>query len=88
MVNLLLFKMLKYWTPNVTKNVIIEVKILALLKENASTTTTEMEKRLFVNRCTVQRGLNVLKDKGIIERKGDKRYGFGKFVSSHYTITR
>lgn len=45
MVNLLLFKMLKYWIPkpqNVTKDVTIEVKILALLKENASITTTDM----------------------------------------------
>lgn len=79
MVNLLLFKMLRYWIPkplNVTKDVTIEVKILALLKENASITTTEMAKRLFVNRRTVQRGLNVLKDKGIIERKGGKQYGY------------
>ena len=62
--------------PNVTKDVTIEVKILALLKENAFMTTTEMAKRLFVNKRTVQRGLDVLKDKGIIERKGGKRYGY------------
>ena len=71
--------MLKYWIPkppNVTKDVTIEVKILALLKENASITTTEMAKWLFVNKRTVQRGLDVLKDKGIIERKDGKRYGY------------
>ncbi len=47
MVNLMLFKMLKYWIPkplNVTKDVTTEVKILALLKENASITTTEIAK--------------------------------------------
>lgn len=45
MVNLLLFKMLKYWISkpqNVTKDVTIEVKISVLLKGNASITTTEM----------------------------------------------
>lgn len=65
-------KVLDSKAPNVT----IEVKILALLKENASITTTEMAKGLFVNRRTVQRGLNVLKDKGIIERKGGKQYDY------------
>ena len=64
--------------PNVTKDVTIEVKILALLKENASITTTEMAKQLLVTRRTVQRGLDVLKGKGKIERKGGKRYGYWK----------
>lgn len=56
----------------------MEEKILALLKENTSITTTEMDKQLSVNRRTIQRGLDVLKDKGIIERKGGKRYGHWK----------
>lgn len=60
-------------TKDVTKDVSIEVKILALIKENASITTTEMANRLFVNRRTVQRGLDALKGKGKIERKGGKR---------------
>ena len=63
-------------TKDVTKDISIEVKILALLKENASITTTEMAERLSVNRRTIQRGLDVLKGKGIIERKGGKRYGY------------
>lgn len=54
----------------------MEEKILALLKENTSITTTEITKQLSVNRRTIQRGLDVLKDKGIIERKGGKRYGY------------
>ena len=61
---------------NVTKDDVIEMKILVLLKENASITTTEMSKQLSVNRRTIQRGLEVLKNKGVIERKGGKRYGY------------
>lgn len=63
-------------TKDGTKNVTMEEKILALLKENGSITTTEMAKQLSVNRRTIQRGLDVLKDKGMIERKGGKRYGY------------
>ncbi len=63
-------------TKDVIKDTLIEVKILALVKENASITTTEMAERLSVNRRTIQRGLDVLKVKGIVERKGGKRYGY------------
>lgn len=63
-------------TKDVTKDISIEVKILALLKENASITTIEMAERLSVNRRTIQRGLDVLKAKRKIERKGGKRYGY------------
>ena len=58
------------------RSVSIEVKILGLLKENASITTTEMARQLSVNRRTIQRGLEILKSKGTIERKGGKRYGY------------
>ena len=51
-------------TKDVTKDVAIEIKILALLKENASITTTEMARKLSVNRRTIQRSLDVLKSKG------------------------
>lgn len=61
---------------DVTKDISIEVKLLALVKENASITTTEMAEQLSVNRRTIQRSLDVLKGKGIIERKGGKRYGY------------
>ena len=61
---------------NVTKDVTIEIKILALIKENASITTTEMARQLSVNRRTIQRGLDVLKSKDTVERKGGKRYGY------------
>ena len=62
-------------TKDVTKDVAIEMKILTLIKENASITTTEMARLLAVNRRTIQRGLDVLKRTGTIERKGGKRFG-------------
>nr|WP_305137375.1 HTH domain-containing protein [uncultured Schaedlerella sp.] len=61
---------------NVTKDVTIEIKILALIKENASITTTEMARQLSVNRRTIQRGLDVLKSKDTVDRRGGKRYGY------------
>lgn len=42
---------------NVAKDVAIEMKILTLIKENASITITEMVKLLAVNRRTIQRVL-------------------------------
>ena len=61
---------------DVTKDATIEIKILNLIKENASITTTDMARQLSVNRRTIQRGLEVLKSRGTIERKGGKRYGY------------
>lgn len=53
--------------PNVTKDCTME---------NATVTTTEMADYLSMNRRAIQRGLDALKHKGIIERKGGKRYGY------------
>ena len=61
---------------DVTKDVTIEIKILNLIKENASITITDMARQLSVNRRTIQSGLEVLKSRGTIERKGGKRYGY------------
>ena len=61
---------------DVTKDVTIEIKILNLIKENESITTTDMARQLSVNRRTIQRGLEILKSKGTIERRGGKRYGY------------
>ncbi|GFI25856.1 hypothetical protein IMSAGC012_00971 [Lachnospiraceae bacterium] len=63
-------------TKNVTKNVSKETEILTLLREDASMTTTEMAQKLSVNRRTVQRELEKLKNKNCIERKGGRRYGY------------
>ena len=50
-------------------------KVLALIKEDSFITTTEMARQLSVNRQTTCRGLDVLKNKGVIEHKGGKRCG-------------
>lgn len=63
-------------TKSVTKDVTKEKEILALLREDASMTTTEMAQKLSVNRRTVQRELEKLKKKKHIERKGGRRYGY------------
>lgn len=65
-------------TKDVTKDVTKETEILALLREDASMTTTEMAQKLSVNRRTVQRELEKLKKKNCIERKGGRRYGYWK----------
>lgn len=61
---------------NVTKDVAIEMKILDLVKENASIITTEMSRQLSVNRRTIQSVFDILKGKHVIERKGGKRYRY------------
>ena len=54
----------------------MENAILNLIKDNPNITTTEMAEHLSVNRRTIQRSLDDLKNKGMIERKGGKRYGY------------
>lgn len=61
---------------NVTKDVSKETEILALLREDASMTTTEMAQKLSLNRRTVQRELEKLKKNNCIERKGGRRYRY------------
>lgn len=63
-------------TKDVTKSSTMEEAIFVLIKRNVSITTTEMAEYLSVNRRTIQRGLNALKNKGVIKRKGGKRYGY------------
>lgn len=47
---------------DVTKDVSKETEILALLSEDASMTTTEMAQKLSVNRRTIQRELEKIKN--------------------------
>ncbi|MCD7746443.1 MAG: winged helix-turn-helix domain-containing protein [Lachnospiraceae bacterium] len=70
--------------PNVTLDVTlgvilenpVEASVFELIRENASITIPQMAEKLSINRRTVQRAINSLKEKGIIERKGGKRYGY------------
>lgn len=62
-------------TKDVTKEVSMEEAILCLIRDNKDITTTEMAEYLAVNRRTIQRVLDDLKDKDIVKRKGGKRYG-------------
>lgn len=66
---------------NVTKNVIKEKEILALLREDASMTTAEMAQKLSVNRRTAQRELEKLKKKKILYVKVAGVMDIGKFMS-------
>ncbi|MGI6090660.1 MAG: ATP-binding protein [Saccharofermentanales bacterium] len=67
-------------TKDVTKGVSIKEAILCLIRDNKDITTTEMAESLAVNRRTIQRALDDLKDKGVVERKGGRRYGFWEIL--------
>ena len=66
---------------NVTKDVSKETEILALLREDASMTTTEMAQKLSVNRRTVQRELENLKRKIVLNVKAVGVMDIGKFMN-------
>ena len=63
-------------TKDVTKGNEMELTILAWVGENPYITTTEMAERLSVDRRTIQRVLEGLKNRGTIERRDGKRYGY------------
>jgi len=67
-------------TKDVTKEVSMEEAILCLIRDNKDITTTEMAEYLAVNRRTIQRVLDDLKDKDIVKRKGGKRYGHWEII--------
>ena len=50
-------------------------KIVMLMKTNKKIKQTEIAEELKVSRATVQRAIQVLVEKNIIERVGGKRYG-------------
>lgn len=67
-------------TKDVTKDVTMEEAILGLIRENKAITTFEMAEFLSVTRRTIQRNLDTLRDKGIIVRKGGRRYGYWEII--------
>ncbi|MCL2630388.1 MAG: putative DNA binding domain-containing protein [Firmicutes bacterium] len=67
-------------TTNVTINVTIkltvaEKRILELLTDNAELTTTELAEIIGKDLRTIQRGINKLRDNGLIARDGSKKAG-------------
>ncbi len=62
------------------KDVSIEDGILHLVKDNKDIATTEMAESLAVNIRTIQRVIDDLKDKGVVERKGGWRYGYREIL--------
>lgn len=58
----------------------IEEEIIKNIIDNPNITQQQMANKLKVNRKTIQRGLNSLKEKNIIERIGSDRKGFWKII--------
>lgn len=54
----------------------LEEKILDAIRENPRIKQDELVSKLSVSRATVQRTCKALTEKGILERKGGKRYGY------------
>ena len=65
-------------TMDVTKESNIELAPVTLIEENPYITTIKMAERLSVNRRTIQRALEGLRSKNVIERRGGRRYGYWK----------
>ena len=53
----------------------LETKIVMLMKAKSKIRQTEIAQELKVSRATIQRAIQVLVDKHVIERVGGKRYG-------------
>lgn len=54
----------------------LEEKVFDAIRKNSRIKQDELASKLSVSRATVQRICKVLTEKGIIERKGGKRYGY------------
>ena len=66
---------------NVPENLTeIEEKIIIIINENFYATQQQMAEKLGVNRKTIQRGLNSLKEKNRIKRIGSDRKGYWKVL--------
>lgn len=55
---------------------VLENKILVIIQQNPEATQKEISQETNISLRTVQRKLRELREKGIIERKGGKRFGF------------
>lgn len=55
---------------------VLENKILVVIQQNPEATQKEISQKTNISLRTVQRKLKELREKGVIERKGGKRFGF------------
>ena len=69
-------------TANDTANLTaVQQKILEVIKLNRHTTYDEMAMTLNISRKTIARHIATLKEKGILERKGEDKNGFWIIVT-------
>lgn len=61
---------------NITTQETTQEKILSLLRENPSITQTEMASKLGVTRDGISYNIRILKENGIIQRKGSTKKGY------------
>lgn len=54
------------------------VKVLHLLRDNPNATKPQMVKELHVGKSTIDRAMEHLKNKGLIERMGSNKFGYWK----------
>ena len=54
----------------------LEIKLIAAMKKQPAITQQELVNELSVSRATIQRICKALSERGLIERKGGKRYGY------------
>lgn len=77
-------KLLPQTPRNVDTNIQImsetQENIVKLIKENNKITQLEISKRLGINKTTVMRNLNILKEKNIIQRSGSTKNGKWEIV--------
>lgn len=56
----------------------LEKKILDAIRKDPKIKQDELVRELSVSRATVQRTCKALTERGVLERKGGKRYGYWK----------
>ncbi|MBQ9698914.1 MAG: MarR family transcriptional regulator, partial [Acidaminococcaceae bacterium] len=58
----------------------LEIKLIAAIRKQPAVTQQELVNELAVSRATIQRLCKALSVRGVIERKGGKRYGYWEIL--------
>lgn len=66
-------------TENVTEN--RRIQIVTIIQDNPKITTTELAEVLQTTRRTIARDINILKEKGAIERIGGDKGGYWNVIN-------